>query len=377
VEIAATLEGAGHETWAVGGALRDLLLHDDQSDVDLATAATPDVVQRLFPHTVAVGTRYGTVGVLDRHHRLHEVTTFRRDVETDGRHAVVAFGVSLEDDLARRDFTINAMAYHPLRHQWSDPFRGRDDLLAGIVRAVGRAEDRFREDYLRILRGVRFAARFGFSIEPETWRAAVDSAPGLRDLSAERVRDEWFKSLRTAKSLVVLCRLWREAGAAAVLLPELEAEVPEVSPPERDPIVLTALLCRDPAGVLGRLRASNQEIGRAAALARGPREPADGSDRAVRRWLAAVGPAAPDLMRLEQYRRDARPRWMATADAVRERRDPITRGDLAVNGSDLIGLGVPAGPELGRLLDRLLDLVLDDPGANTRTRLLEMVQTWK
>jgi hypothetical protein len=122
---------------------------------------------------VAVGIKYGTVGVLDRQRTLHEVTTFRRDVATDGRHAVVQYGVSLEDDLARRDFTINAIAYHPLRREWRDPFRGKQDLDAGLVRAVGSPALRFAEDYLRILRALRFAARFDFAIDAETWTAAL------------------------------------------------------------------------------------------------------------------------------------------------------------------------------------------------------------
>ncbi|MCL4866715.1 MAG: hypothetical protein KJZ47_12545, partial [Gemmatimonadales bacterium] len=119
--LAGTLEAAGYETWCVGGAIRDFLLGNLQSDVDLTTAAPPEEVLRLFPRTVPIGIDHGTVGVLDREGRLHEVTTFRRDVRTDGRHAEVAYGVSLEEDLARRDFTINAIAYHPTRRAWSDP----------------------------------------------------------------------------------------------------------------------------------------------------------------------------------------------------------------------------------------------------------------
>ena len=159
IGIARRLEEAGHAAWCVGGALRDTLLGDPHSDFDLATSATPDQVQSLFPRTIAVGIKYGTVGVLDRHGTLHEVTTFRRDVSTDGRHAEVAYGVSLEEDLARRDFTINAIAYHPLRAEWRDPFEGAPDLARRRIRAVGDAASRFREDYLRILRAVRFAAR--------------------------------------------------------------------------------------------------------------------------------------------------------------------------------------------------------------------------
>ena len=130
LNIARSLEHAGFEAWCVGGSLRDRLLGHPQSDFDIATSATPEEVQRLFPRTVAVGVKYGTVGVLDRNRVLHEVTTFRRDVSTDGRHAVVQYGVSLDDDLARRDFTINAIAYHPLRHEWRDPFSGKQDLEA-------------------------------------------------------------------------------------------------------------------------------------------------------------------------------------------------------------------------------------------------------
>ena len=222
LEIARTLEGAGYETWCVGGALRDALLEHSHADYDLATAATPSQVQSLFRRTAPVGEKYGTVGVLDRRRVVHEVTTFRRDVATDGRHAVVSFGVSLDDDLARRDFTINALAYHPLRHEWRDPYSGEPDLRRRVVRAVGEPAQRFREDYLRILRAIRFAARFDFAIDPETWSAAVAGADGLPRLSAERVRDEWFKGLASARSVAALVRLWRESGAAARLIPELD-----------------------------------------------------------------------------------------------------------------------------------------------------------
>src|SRR5688572_4577675 len=151
IEIADTLERAGFEAWCVGGALRDALLGGHRDDVDLATNARPEDVQRIFPKTIPVGLKFGTVGVLDRRRQMHEVTTFRRDVTTDGRHAVVEYGATLEEDLARRDFTINAMAYRPRDALWRDPFGGALDLTAKVVRAVGVPEERFREDYLRIL----------------------------------------------------------------------------------------------------------------------------------------------------------------------------------------------------------------------------------
>src|SRR6185436_3106475 len=210
------------------------------------------------------------------------VTTFRRDVATDGRHAVVEYGVSLEDDLARRDFTINALAYHPLKQEWRDPFDGAGDIARGVVRAVGEPARRFAEDYLRILRAVRFASRFEFEIEPETWTAAVTGAPGLAGLSAERIREEWFKGLETARSLRRLTAAWHEVGAAAIWLPELLTGYPLVSdaPQPRDLIVLTAALCSDPGAVLQRLRASNAELARARSLAQGPAAPASSEPEA-------------------------------------------------------------------------------------------------
>ncbi len=239
LEIARTLEGAGYEAWCVGGALRDALLGHPHSDFDFATSATPAQVTALFRHTAPVGEKYGTVGVLDRRRVLHEVTTFRRDVATDGRHAVVAYGVSLDEDLARRDFTINAIAYHPLRGEWRDPFDGRADLERGVIRAVGVPAERFREDYLRILRGIRFAARFRFTIEPATWAAAVEAAPGLAQLSAERVRDEWLKGIRTARSVAELVALWNHSGAAARWLgPPIRSRSSRASAAPSSPIAL-------------------------------------------------------------------------------------------------------------------------------------------
>ncbi len=380
LEIARTLDGAGYEVWCVGGALRDALLGDPHSDYDFATSARPEEVQALFRRTAAVGVKYGTVGVLDRGRVLHEVTTFRRDVATDGRRAVVEYGVALEDDLARRDFTINAIAYQPLRHEWRDPFGGAEDLRRRLVRAVGEPAQRFREDYLRILRAVRFASRFGFTIEPATWEAARQSASGLSQLSAERVRDEWFKSLRTARSLPELAGHWTQVGAAAIWLPELDqdalAALPAssaVPPQPRDPVVLTALLTQDPAAVLRRLRASNAEIDRGAAIAAGPAEPEGSDEVAVRRWLAQVGQAADDLLSLWVLRRGSPPPWIAAVRSVRERRDPLSRSELALTGGDLAALGA-SGPQVGAILASLLERVVEDPRLNTRDALLALAR---
>jgi tRNA nucleotidyltransferase (CCA-adding enzyme) len=379
LEIARRLEQAGYQAWCVGGAVRDAILGHPHTDYDLATSATPEQVRAIFRRTVPVGEKYGTIGVLDAQRVLHEVTTFRRDVATDGRHAEVTYGVSLEDDLARRDFTINAIAYHPLTHQWSDPFGGDTDLRHGVVRAVGNPARRFREDYLRVLRMIRFAARFGFTIDPATWTAARTAAASLDRLSPERVREEWCKGLRTARSVSNLVTLWRESGAAGVWLPELRLplrqETDQVEGAERDPVLLSVLLCRDAAAVLRRLRAPNVDIDRAAALSAAPDQPSGVDEPSVRRWLSAAGSAADDLITLWRLRHGGEPGWAATVRVIRRRGDPVTRGDLAVTGHDLTALGV-TGRRVGEVLAMLLDRVLEQPALNTREALIALVKEW-
>ena len=280
---------------------------------------------------------------------------------------------------ARRDFTINAIAYHPLREVWHDPLGGERDLRAGLVRAVGEPAARFREDYLRVLRAIRFAARFGFAVEPATWQAAREASVGLPQLSAERVRDEWFKGLRTARDLETLLRLWHESGAAAVWLPGLRRPgsdaVPsaELSPPPRDPVLLTVALTENPASLLRRLRASNAEIARAEAMTAGPAEPRESGVAGVRRWMAAAGPAADDILALHRLRTGGDAPWLETVRQVRERGDPLTRGELAVTGRDLEALGY-SGKGIGDTLAALLERVLEDPAANSRERLLEIAR---
>ena len=375
LEIARTLATAGHDVWCVGGALRDRLLGDPHTDYDLATSARPEDVQRLFRRTAPIGIRHGTVGVIDRRRIMHEVTTFRRDVSTDGRHAVVEYGVALDEDLARRDFTINALAYHPLRGEWRDPFDGAGDLARGVVRAVGDPAERFREDYLRILRALRFAARFGFAIHPDTWAAALGAVEGVRRLSAERVHDEWFKGLDTARDPAELVRLWRASGAAGIWLPELNdpPASAEAGSQPRDPVLLTVLYAGDPVAALRRLKSSNEEIGRAAAIAAGPPAPGGAGEVAARRWLARVGDAANDLLAMHRLREGGEPAWAEAVRRVRDRGDPVSRGQLAIGGSELQALGLE-GPRIGELLAVLLDQVLDDPRRNTRDTLLALAR---
>lgn len=379
LRIAGKLEDAGFETWCVGGAVRDNLLGEKNTDFDLTTAARPEEVRRLFRRTVPVGVEHGTVAVLDRQNRAHEVTTFRKDVTTDGRHAQVAFGVSLDEDLARRDFTINAIAYHPLRHEWRDRFGGEDDLRRKLVRAVGDPSQRFREDYLRILRALRFAARFGFQIDPPTWEAARANVEGLRRLSAERVRDEWFKGLRTARRPSQLFQLWDQVGAGELWLPDLgKADAEGVSAGldvmPADPVLMTSYLSADPPATLTRLRCSNAEVERGRRIAEHrERQPDPGSDVSVRRWLALVGPAADDLLALSPAR-GVGSGLAEAVDRVRASGAALTLSELAVTGDDLIAAGIPKGPALGQALRRLMELVLEDPSRNTKASLLAVAR---
>jgi len=371
--IAKKLEDAGFETWCVGGAIRDNLLGLENHDFDLTTSAPPAEVQKVFRRTVPVGIEHGTVAVLDAANQPHEVTTFRKDIQTDGRHAVVEFGVSLMDDLARRDFTINAIAYHPVRHEWRDPFQGEQDLAKKLIRSVGDPNWRFQEDYLRILRALRFSARFEFRIHARTLEAAKANAQGLAQLSAERVRDEWFKGLKTAKKMSKLVTLWRDVGATRIWLPETGAgsgEQRAVDKLPRDPVLITAYLAKDPASLLTRLKCSTRDIERGRAIGQWREKYPDPKDPvAVRRWLAAVGPYADDLLALLPAPRSL----LHGVERIRAAGEPLTLKDLAVKGDDLIAAGVRPGPGVGEALARLLEEVLEDPARNTKEYLLSRV----
>ena len=413
LQIAASLEKAGHEVWCVGGAVRDALLGHPHLDWDFATSATPDQVRTVFgrKRTIPVGIDFGTVGVLDDAGVMHEVTTFRRDVRTDGRHAEVEFGVSLDDDLARRDFTINAIALSPTRGDVRDPFDGQGDLARGVVKAVGVPADRMREDWLRALRALRFAARFDFRIEDDTWAAVCESAPFLTRLSAERVRQELEKTMDQVKAPAPALARWRESGAMRVLLPELarggEAEqaVDHAAQPglsrrpgrrlnrfavwwsdqdaeSAEAIALRLRFSKRDAQWLASLVGAWNVLGRDVTASLGADGPAP---LAVRRLIARITrPLLPAFFRLADARWSARrgagasaPSRAAVGALYRRARrvsltEPIDLRDLAIDGDDLRTLGLAPGPALGKTLSVLLDRVLEDPSVNTRDALMRL-----
>ena len=239
-QVCRTLRASGHQAYLVGGCVRDILLGREPADYDVATDAIPDRVQQLFPHSLAVGAKFGVVVVLEEPasgDSMHvEVATFRSDVGySDGRHPdQVVYTNSPEQDAKRRDFTINALLLDPEMKQILDFVGGQKDLRAGIIRAIGRPADRFREDKLRMLRAVRFAARFRYAIEAGTFTAILKSAGDIHEVSAERVRDELTKILTEGAARRGF-ELLDETRLLSELLPEISAMKGVEQPPQFHP----------------------------------------------------------------------------------------------------------------------------------------------
>jgi tRNA nucleotidyltransferase (CCA-adding enzyme) len=400
--VSKVLEDAGFEPWAVGGAVRDSLLGIGRSDWDLATNARPEEVLALFRRTVPLGIDHGTVGVLDDEGVLYEVTTFRKDVETDGRHAVVAFADTIEEDLGRRDFTINAIAWREATDELRDPWGGQSDLAARVLRAVGDPAERFAEDYLRVLRGLRFAGAYELSFDPPTREALELAVPGLKRLSAERVREELIKVLRGSNPSVAL-DLYRNTGALEAWYPELakHSETPawddalasvDAAKRGRWYLRLCRLLVVIPQGepgvveLLERLKLSKAEQRRIRHLWEHymPFVSPIHSSAEIREWLSEIGPGTErDLFRLhfadgrasgsDDTMRALAFSWRRV-HAERTGGAAIELRDLAVNGTDVLELGLAPGPLVSLVLDELHAQVLEDPELNTRDLLLEQAR---
>ena len=385
------LHGAGHAAYAVGGCVRDSLLGQAPHDWDLCTSARPEQVMELFGEEkcIPTGLQHGTVTV-KQGGRLYETTTFRIEgAYSDGRHPdAVHFVPDVREDLARRDFTINAMAYSA-EEGLIDPFGGRDDLAAHLVRAVGEPERRFEEDALRILRLYRFAARFGFSVDPATGAAARALGPHLDCVSAERIQEEMLKLLAAPAPGRYL-----EPAVLAVILPELYpleeparfAEscrvIDRLAPgAENVPARLAALLL--PLGeegtrkALRRLKCSNALTEETAVLVRetGTSGPATDPAVSVRRLLGRYGLTA--VERLAALGAAGHPEqaadFAARAELARQMEaDGVCCriAQLAVNGRDLMAAGAKPGPGLRQLLEQLLEAVITGQVPNEKQALL-------
>jgi tRNA nucleotidyltransferase (CCA-adding enzyme) len=437
--VAAVLRGLGEidaQAALVGGCVRDLVRGERPVDWDVATAAPPEAVAERFPGS-AWENRFGTVTVAPvAGGSSVEVTTYRIEGGYRDRRRPddVRWGTSLVDDLARRDFTINAMAWLPSdlvsgQGRLVDPHGGAADLAAGVLRAVGDPAARLEEDALRLVRAVRFATRFDLSLDPATEDAIRRHAASAAGLSGERVHDELVRILAGSVPPSRALLLMEELGLLTVLLPELAAlrGVPQAKAlpgdaldhslrtadalPADDPVLRLAGLLHDlgkattladghfigherdgaalAEALLRRLHAPRAEITRVARLVRHHMFVYNGdwTDAAVRRFVRRVGrDLLDDLFALREADNVASGAVEPTAGGLPELRarvarvlaaDPLEAGQLAVDGSDLIAtLGIEPGPLVGRLLTRLLDGVLDDPSLNDRERLLELSREW-
>ncbi len=426
-KIISVLEGAGFEAYAVGGCVRDTLLGKTPDDWDITTSAEPQTVKGLFNRTIDTGLQHGTVTVR-MNGKGFEVTTYRIDGDyADGRHPdSVTFTRSLAEDLKRRDFTINAMAYNDAKGL-VDLFGGRDDLSQGIIRCVGNPSDRFGEDALRILRAARFAARFGFEIAPDAKDAMREKAGTLTRVSAERIREELTKLILSPHPEEV--RTIYELGITAVVLPEFDAmmETPQNTahhcfdvgnhtvavmqnvPAERI-LRLAALfhdvgkpVCRktDREGtdhfighpavgadmtrqIMARLKFDNATIDDVKRLVLFHDERFPVNRRNVRRFISRLGREAfPDMVVLKRadvlgqsdYMREEKLSVIddleKTGKEILAENDAVTVKDLCIGGRDLMEAGIAKGPEIGAILKELLRCVLDSPEMNARETLLE------
>ena len=419
------LEGAGFAAYAVGGCVRDACLGLTPHDFDLCTAALPEETEAVFHdrRLVLAGKKHGTVGVVTDF-GVVEITTFRTEgAYRDNRHPDwVAFVPEIEKDLARRDFTVNAMAYSP-RRGFADPFGGREDLKNKVLRAVGDPVARFQEDSLRILRGVRFAVRYGLAVEEETEKAMLSQAHLMDNLARERVFDE-------------LCKLLPLVNAEDLLRfgPVLGAVIPELTPmlgfdqhsphhaydlythtahvtagvPGELPLRWAALLhdvgkipcfTRDETGrghfyghagvgaeiadaILRRLKAPTALREQAVLLIDRHMTKIEPNKKNVRRWLSRLGPETIELLlclqeadmgskgtgKTENMEQFAQIR--ALLEEIQAENACLSLKDLAVNGNDLMALGY-RGREIGQCLTRLLEQVLDEQLPNERQALLE------
>ncbi len=427
-KIIGVLQEAGFEAYAVGGCIRDSLLGRTPNDWDITTSAKPMEVKALFSHTIDTGIQHGTVTILlDR--EGFEVTTYRIDGEyEDGRHPKeVSFTGSLEEDLKRRDFTINALAYNETAGL-IDIFEGQRDLKDGIIRCVGNAEERFTEDALRMLRAIRFSAQLGYRIEENTLAAIHKLAGNLEKISAERIQTELLKLMVSPHPDYL--RTAYECGVTKVFFPEfdLAMETPQNHPHHcynvgehilhslievpADKVLRLTMLLHDIAKpqcltvdekgithfygheemgaemsrvILRRLRMDNDTTDKVCRLVRfhdyGNGVAPD--RRIVRRAVNKIGEdlfddfilvKKADLLAQSMYLREEKLSNLAAWDAcyreIREAEECVSLRTLAVNGRDLIAAGLQPGRELGDILKQLLDEVLETPEKNEKDYLV-------
>ncbi|MBR3606342.1 MAG: HD domain-containing protein [Lachnospiraceae bacterium] len=428
--IISVIQEAGYEAYAVGGCVRDSILGRQPDDWDIATSAVPCQIKELFPRTIDTGIQHGTVTVMLGKEGF-EVTTYRIDGEyEDSRHPKdVTFTSEIGEDLARRDFTVNAMAYND-RQGLVDLFGGMEDIRQGILRCVGVPQERFGEDALRMMRALRFSAQLGYTIDQETRQAIQQMAGNLVNISAERIQTELVK-LVVSPHPDYLRDGW-EMGITKIILPEFDIcmETEQNNPHHcytvgehilksmkqvrADKVLRLTMLFHDMGKpvmkstdeegidhfyghvrrgeeiarqVLKRLKFDNETINQVCQLVLYHDYPFQPEARSLRRAIHKIGnPFFPQLFEVKRadmlaqslFQREEKSRLLAESEAVYkeilQKQDCVSLRTLAVKGKDLIGLGMESGPKLGKVLEQLLELVLENPEENTRERLLEQAE---
>lgn len=388
-EILQVLEQHGFEAYVVGGCVRDAIIGIQPKDWDITTSALPAQVKSLFSNTADTGIQHGTVMVI-RRGIGYEVTTYRIDGEyKDGRHPEeVTFTRSLEEDLKRRDFTINAFAYNP-KTGIVDRHNGLYDLEEKRIRAVGDPDQRFTEDALRIMRAVRFSAQLSFSIEPETRNAMVRHADNLKHISKERIREEFEKTLLSPNPGRVY--QFSEFGMAPYLFPDPALEEKGFDPlPEtvftavsgtaeevrvlRLAAFLHGLSAGEAKQTLRYLKYDNDTIRRVSGILQNKDRDPEADKTEVKQAMREMGPELYHLLLAYREAVDGEScaEQRRLRDEITAAREAYETGQLAVSGDDLMKAGIPQGILVGRTLQKLLDRVIADPGLNRKEVLLEL-----
>ncbi len=370
-----TLERAGFEAWLVGGCIRDLRAGKAPQDYDIATSAHPNAVLHLFPRVAETGLQYGTVTVLYDAGQA-EVTTFRRDgAYRDSRHPEnVAFTASIQDDLSRRDFTINAMAYSPTRGFY-DPFLGLEDYRRQCIRAVGEPAVRFQEDALRILRCIRFAAQLGFVIEPRTYDALLSLLPTLQNISVERIAAEFLKIITAAHPEALEPLLAKEGlhcvGITAAARLEKLKQLPSHTALRLAAFALLADLT--PQTLSRKLKLSHKLRDQSGSLYAMlivplPQTPVD-----LKRRFAVLPPAEwEDLLQARSVLLEEETGAVRNMLQVIVARDePWRLSQLAIRGEDVLRAGITEPKKVGEALRQCLELVMESPALNQRDTLMK------
>ena len=395
------LEQHGFEAYIVGGCVRDSILGRTPGDWDITTSASPQEVKEIFDHTVDTGIEHGTVTVL-MNHEPYEVTTYRVDgkYEDHRRPNEVHFTKSLREDLLRRDFTINAMAYND-SEGIIDMYDGMTDLKNQTIRCVGEAKKRFDEDALRILRALRFQAQLGFQIEEKTEEAIKNQAKFLKDISAERIQVELEKLITSAHPEVLVNAY--KLGVTKIIFPEFDImmETPQNNPHHKYNVGIHTIeamkqikaehIYRWTRKILRRLKFDNQTIKQVTTLVRWhDRRFAsieEVNKKTVRRWVSQLTPELftrlmevqkADISAQSDYQRDKKEQVLQETkklfEEIIEEKNCLSIKELKINGKDLMDMGVPQGKEIGQILSWLLDQVLEDPQLNERETLTRMAE---